>query len=378
MWTLQEGVIPDNVFFCTPERYMTSASTFFQTVGLCEQIAKLFLDMGLMEGLAINSELQKSELYKTLKLRQLYRTGDISFWHLVQAVRSRECTYEQDRVFGVCGLVHGTIPIINYDRSVQGLLDDLFKAYVDDGDFSACLFVGGRSLTPDKDISMGYINPGAPRHDETHLLVLAENGLRMADVGFDWVTRVYCIYSYPSEGKLFDWSKHFSPPLSTDTETQKAMASAWGMPTDTMKIGKEDPMDIVIGAWAAWGSMSGLGTSEGGELIMKAFGDEFTEAYHQLVPQALLTWTKTIHLTLDRDDSSIVLIWSAHSEVQVAVVSEPVEGRVMVVTPSSYAEHQGRGCLICQQLPNGSIRKIGIGLGKAIKVASKGTFLMTV
>lgn len=357
---------------------MTSASTFFQTVGLCEQIAKLFLDMGLMEGLAINSELQKSELYKTLKLRQLYRTGDISFWHLVQAVRSRECTYEQDRVFGVCGLVHGTIPIINYDRSVQGLLDDLFKAYVDDGDFSACLFVGGRSLTPDKDISMGYINPGAPRHDETHLLVLAENGLRMADVGFDWVTRVYCIYSYPSEGKLFDWSKHFSPPLSTDTETQKAMASAWGMPTDTMKIGKEDPMDIVIGAWAAWGSMSGLGTSEGGELIMKAFGDEFTEAYHQLVPQALLTWTKTIHLTLDRDDSSIVLIWSAHSEVQVAVVSEPVEGRVMVVTPSSYAEHQGRGCLICQQLPNGSIRKIGIGLGKAIKAASKGTFLMTV
>jgi hypothetical protein len=357
---------------------MTPGSTFFQTVGFCEQFAKLLLGLGAMEGFAINQELQKSELYKMLKLRQLYRTGDISFWHLVQAVRSRECTYEQDRVFGVCGLVHGTIPVINYDRSVQGLLDDLFKAYVDDGDFAACLFVGGRSLTPDKEISMGYISPAAPRHDESHLLVLADNGLRMTNVGFDWVTNVSCIFSMPTEGQLFEWSRLFPALLSMDQETQQAMALAFGMPTDPIKVGNEDPMDIVVGSWAAWGSMSGLGRSEGGEVLMKAFGDEFAEAYYQLEPQGLLTWTKMFHLMQDRNDAASVLIWTKHSEVQVAVVTEPVQGRVMVVTPSSYVEHPGRGCLICQQLPNGSIRKIGIGLGKTIKVASTGTFLMTV
>ena len=67
-----------------------------------------------------------------------------------------------------------------------------------------------------------------------------------------------------------------------------------------------------------------------------------------------------------------------HTEIQLAIVTEPVEGRVMVVTPSSSVEHPGRGCLICQQLPNGSLRKIGIGLGKAVKTSLTGAFLLTV
>lgn len=357
---------------------MTSAGAFFQTIGFCEQIAKLLLDAGAMPGFAINHELQKSELYKMLKLRQLYRTGDISYWHVAQAVRSRECTYEQDRVFGVCGLVHGTIPIINYDRSVQGLFNDLYKAYVDDGDFSACLFLGGRSLTPDKDISMGYINPGDPKHLESHFLVLAENGLRMDGVGFDRVTKVASILCWSREGKLYEWRKRFPEFLDMDRETHTALASAWGMPTDTVKVGKKDnAIDLVVGAWAAYGSLSSL-ASDKGNILLKAFGDEFLEAFYALVPRGLLTWTKTMHLTQDRDDSAIILIWTTCSEVQLAVVSEPVEGRVMVVTPSSYVEHPGHGCLICQQLPNGSLRKIGLGLGKAVKASSTGTFLLTV
>ena len=151
---------------------MATASTFVLTIGLCERLVKLGLDTGSMSGFAISHELQRSELYKMSKLRKLYRNGNISYWHVIQAVRSRECTYEQDRVFGVCGLVHGMIPTINYDHSVQGLLNDLYKAYIDDGDFSACIFLGGRCLLPDNDMSMGYISPGEPRYPESHLLVL--------------------------------------------------------------------------------------------------------------------------------------------------------------------------------------------------------------
>ena len=209
MWTLQEGVIPDNLFFCTPERYMVSAGAFFQTIGLCEQIAGLFLDVGAIEGFAINHELQKTELFIILKLRQLYRARGILYWHVVQAVRSRECTYEQDRVFRVCGLVHGKIPAIDYGRGVQGLFDDLYRASLDGGDFSACLFLGGRSLMPDMDIRIDYISPGDPKHPESHSLVLAENGLLMGGVGFDPITSVAPIIAW-STGDLLDWSQSSS------------------------------------------------------------------------------------------------------------------------------------------------------------------------
>jgi hypothetical protein len=357
---------------------MTTAATFFQTIGFCEQIAKIFLDIGAMPGFAINHELQKSELYKMWKLRQLYRNGDISYWHVAQAVKSRKCLYEQDRIFGVCGLVHNKVPIINYDRSVQSLWDDLYKAFIDDGDFSTCLFMGGRSLMPDKDISMGYIGPGDLKRDETHSLVLSGYGLRMNGVGFDWVTRVDSIIALPKEGKLHDWGKQFPEFLDKSMETHKALATAWGMSSETMKFGgKDKAVDLVVGAWAAYGAMSGLAQDKD-NILLKIFGDEFTEAFYKLVPQGYLTWTKAMHIMQDRYDSAIVLIWTTSSEVQLAVVSEPVEGQVMVVTPSSFIEHPGHGCLICQQLPNGSLRKIGIGLGKAVKASSTGTFLVTV
>ena len=378
MWTLQEGVIPDNLFFCTPERHMVSAGVFFQTIALCEQIANLLLDAGAMEGFAIIHELQKSELSKMLKLRQLYRARGILYWHVVQAVRSRECTYEQDRVFGVCGLIHGKVPTVNYNRSAQGLFDELYKASLDDGDFSACLFLGGRSLVPDKDISMGYVSPGDPKRPESHSLALTENGLRMDKVGFDRVTKVVPILAWPKQGRLLDWSKRFPEFIDMNTETHTALASAWGMPTDTIKIGKGgSATEMVVGAWAAYGSISGL-AMDGGDVLQRAFGEDFSEAFQALAPRGLLTWMKALHFVQDRYDCANVLIWTSSSEVQLAVVTEPVEGSVVVVTPSSYVEHPGRGCLICQQLPDGSLRKIGIGLGKAVKASSTFSFLVTV
>ncbi|KAL2824878.1 hypothetical protein BDW59DRAFT_162073 [Aspergillus cavernicola] len=72
IWTLQKGVIPKNMLFCTPERYMTPCSTFLQMVGIVEVIASAMLDAGAMEGVVLMQELQEPELYKILKPRQLY------------------------------------------------------------------------------------------------------------------------------------------------------------------------------------------------------------------------------------------------------------------------------------------------------------------
>jgi hypothetical protein len=373
VWTLQEGVIPDNLFICTPERFMTSAATFFQSVEICEQVAKLCLDLGAMAGVAINHELQKSEIYKMLKLRQLYRRGEISFWHVAQAVRSRTCKLEQDRIFGVCGLVHGTIPIINYSHSIEELFRDLYKACVDDGDFSACLFLGGSSLVPDMNISMGFISPGDPKHPATHQLILTGNGLRLEGVGIDRVEGAHSIVCFPRSGPLYEWSRNFPSFLDMTNIGHIALAKAWNLPPEPVKFGDGQ---LIAGAWAALGSFSGLAGEEGVD-TMKMFPKEFHEKFYRMVPSGLLTWTKAITLAQDRYDSAIILIWTNSSEVQLAVVTEPVEGRVVVVTPSSYLEHPGRACLICRHSPNGTLRKIGIGLGKRVKASSRGTFLLT-
>ena len=80
------------------------------------------------------------------------------------------------------------------------------------------------------------------------------------------------------------------------------------MPTKTVKAGEyDDAKDFVVGAWVAYGSMAGLAQGKN-KFLLKALGDEFSEAFYALVPQGFLTWTKVLHYIQDRQDSTIVLI----------------------------------------------------------------------
>jgi hypothetical protein len=365
VWTLQEGVIPNNVYFCTPERYMTGGANIWTITALCETMANLFLQHGTMIGTAITHELQRSEIHKMLKLRQLYRKREISYWHLAQAVRTRECKYEQDRVFGVCGLIHGTIPVINYDRSIEGLYEDLYKTYIDDGDFTPCQFIGGRSLLPDKDISMGYIRPVPAGRTETHSLVLTRNGLRMDGVGIDKITRVHCLLGLGPA--LEDWNRKFPEFMKMDPDAHVDVARAFGLEPTLYKDSQLCP--------ASFAAMMSLGVG-GQDEISKIFGKLFQDLLYDNIPPSLLQWIKVSYLMQDRNDSALTMIWTESSAVQLAVVTEPIEDVVLAVMPSSYKENPGAGCLICQLLPNGNMKKIGIGLGKAIKASKLGTFLL--
>jgi hypothetical protein len=361
VWTLQEAVIPERLYFCTPERYMTGGANIFMIVSMCEHVAKALLAAGAMQGTAIYHELQRSEIYKMLKLRQLYRKREISYWHLAQAVRTRECKYERDKVFGVCGMIHGTIPVINYDRSIEGLYQDLYKAYVDDGDFRPCLFLGGRSLLPDKDISMGFISPTPTGGSETHQLLLTQNGLRMDGIGIDRVEKVYCIVS---DGPLREWGKQFPNFIDMNFEQHIDIAKAFELDTNTCKDSQLCPA-----AFAAFGAMT-LANSD----LMKQFDKEFQEMFYKNVPKALLMWIKFSFLQQKREDTAVTIIWTCASTPQLAVVSEPLEGHVIAVMPGSYLSKPGPGCLICKVLPDGKLRKIGIGLGNQVKATAISTF----
>jgi hypothetical protein len=365
VWTLQEGVIPDRVYFCTPERYMTGGAHIWTITALCEMMANIFLKQGTMMGTAITHELQRSEIHKMLKLRQLYRKREISYWHLAQAVRTRECKYEQDRVFGVCGMIHGTIPVVNYDRSIEGLYEDLYKTYIDDGDFTPCQFIGGRSLLPDKDISMGYIRPMPAGRTETHSLVLTRNGLRMDGIGIDKVTRVHCLLG--TGPALQEWNKKSPEFMSMPFDAHIDVARAFELEPTLYKDTQLCP--------ASFAAMMSLAAGKQDE-VFDMFGKLFEDLLHENIPPSLLQWIKATYLMQNRDDSALTMIWTQSSAVQLAVVTEPVEGAVIAVMPSSYKDNPGAGCLLCKVFPNGNVKKIGIGLGKAIKASELGTFLL--
>jgi len=360
VWTLQEAVIPDNLYLCTPERYMVGGASLFQLILLCGMVAQLLLDIGTMAGVAVTHELQKSEIWKILRLRQLYRKKRISYWHLFQATRSRRSKSEQDRVFGVAGLIQGRIPTIDYNRSIKELYVDLYNSSLEQGEFGSCCFLGDGEtpIIPDLEC-MPLIIIGAPDNIETHKFSRYQNGLKLDGVGIDPIKRACPILT---NGSLRTWSHPEFLDMTSNDHID--IAKAFGMPTDTIQ-------GLCPAAFAAISSMSPLPPQ-----LVQAFGTDFEEKYQVSVPKGLLMWSKVGILMQASKDNAFVVLWTASSEPQLAVVTERVQGTVFVITPSSYINHPGEGCMICQLTPKGTLKKIGLGVGMKVKASNKVSLLL--
>lgn len=363
VWTLQEAVIPDKLSFCTPERYLVRGGNLFQIVGLCGTIAKLFNDMGSMTGVAISHQLQKSECWKILRLRQLYFKRELSYWHVSRAVRSRTTKYEQDRVYGAAGMISGPIMVVNYDRSIEGLHQELWKTSVDGGDFAACCFLQGGTFIPHYNDSMSVITPDSTR-TETHTLLANPSSIRMDGIGIDRVTRVHALVT---DGTLRPWGRQF--PQFMDLTIQDHVDIAAAFETGTELVSRLCP-----GAFAALAFGRPFP-----EDLLNAFGPEFVELYWKSYPKALLTWVKAAMLMPKDEPRSYgnVILWTEASGPQLAITDAPVTGRVIIVTPSSYVEKPGNSCLVCQVQEDGTVKKIGVGVGSQVKASTTGSVLLT-
>jgi hypothetical protein len=312
-----------------------------------------------LHGAAITHELQRSEVHKMLKLRQAYRRRGISYWHLVQATRSRECRYELDRVYGVAGLIHGAKPVVDYNQPIGRLYRELYSGYVHAGDFGPCLFLGGKSLLPDRHVSMGAVLPvAANSRIETHTLRLtADDRLQLHGVGAASITQVHSIFT--SSAALQAWQARFPDLLGLSPEVAGDLATAFGLAPTLYKDTGLCP--------AAFAAILANGDPGRIEAVARLFDGEFQDLLYASVPRAMVRWIEIVYFMQDRADAALVLVWTASSGVQLAVVTEPVEGTVFVITPSSYVDQPGPGCLLCRVLDDGSVRKIGLGLGKAVK-----------
>ena len=232
VWTLQEAVISENLMLCTPERYMISGAQLFSAISLCAMMVDPLLDLGAPASIAILNALQNSELWKILRLRQLYRKRQVSFWHIVQATKSRECLHDQDRVFGILGLVQGVDSPIDLTLSAERLLGTLHADYLKAGDFSALMFFSNKETINYHPVSRGFLVSGAlatERRESHKITVLGNNRVHLQDAGFDSITKFYAILGY---GNMIPWQKQCPEISRATTDVAIDVARAWNLDVD--------------------------------------------------------------------------------------------------------------------------------------------------
>ncbi|KAF9891568.1 hypothetical protein FE257_003579 [Aspergillus nanangensis] len=375
VWTLQEAVVPKDFLICAPERHMISCSILCGLVGLVEAAARRLLLDGAMESVEIIHELHSSEVYKILKLRKLYQHGEVGFWHIAQAVRSRSCTVENDRAMGVSGMLQRTWPTLDHRMESKRIWGQTWEQALLESDFSALMYLGEQSsiysMFADPVAGMPFISMRGRKPDpapkETHWLKLVD-GVAMKDVGCDRVRRVTGVMCTALEGALKEWMMAQAPFKDMDMETHLQLATAWGLPTHTQGIKGENGgiKHFSPGAYAAFLS---LAPSWASPMLGRMKDKEFSQEVKRLFPRALLQRLRILHLLLgvNQGKHAVVLLQMANSDPQVGLISEPPDDPVIGLTPSSYHNHPGPGCLLVKVLEDGVFHKIGIGLGKAVR-----------
>ncbi|OAQ62341.1 heterokaryon incompatibility protein (HET) domain-containing protein [Pochonia chlamydosporia 170] len=368
VWTLQEGVIPDSVYFCTPERYMFSGASMWQLSGVIEMLSRSLIKGGALLGTGFAHDLQRSEVHKMLKLRQLYRSGGISYWHLAQAVQTRHCKFEQDRVLGILGLVNKALPTVTYHRTVDELYQELYRVHLADGDFRACMFLGGQSQLPVNHESIGMITPELRSREESHTLEPTSNGLHLNNVGYDYVTRMHCHFG---TGSLEEWPMKFNQILDWTVQQQQELAMAFNMPDDV-----HEQTGLCAGALAAYTAITGRNISP--ESMHELA--ELWETVQRNEPIALLEWIRVGALLL-RDlsfDSALVLLVTQSRNAQLAILTEQVDDLTSLITlmPASYQDQPGAGCIVGRLLPSGQVKKVGLGFGRGLRYSGIARFTL--
>ena len=390
VWTLQEGVIPDNLLFCTPlqqfptsttdrTRYVTSGLPVFGYARSLADLATQLTEQGDILGTEITQYLQDSAVWKMFRLRQLYRQNRLSYWHVAQALKSRTATLDHDRVLGVCGLFPGLISSFSYDRSPEDLQQELYKSALEAGDFSASCFLGGKSpVIPDPMISLGL--PGES-HDEpsaeTHAFELMVGqhraGIYMKDIGVSHVALAYPLSA--DKGLLKEWLSDFPDALTTNLVFHTQIATAFGLNTSVVVTNSRTQVQLCPAFFAAkYGALHSL--LQVRSAISEPPGPDFDAEFHAQVPLALRSWIKygMLHKAVD-GNAALVVLWVNEGETEgelgepmLAVVTEPppFEGCI-IITSVSYVQRPGPHCLVCKREQEGSYKKIGIGIGTKVR-----------
>lgn len=230
VWTLQEAVIPDDFVICTPERYLLWSGTMLQMLSLIGVVTCTLMDVGEMLGFSILNQLHHSELWKIMRLRQLYRKRQITYWHLHQAIKTRTCLRAQDRMLGLCGLMHSIAPQVDYTRRLEFHQDALFKQSIARSNFGSLLYLPPKRSTPHVR-NRGFVLSGALAEErrESHRMSITSGGLQLQDVGVDGVTQIWCCYG---RGLFAPYWQSHTPLANLGAQHANDFIKAFELPLD--------------------------------------------------------------------------------------------------------------------------------------------------
>ena len=360
VWTLQEAVMPEDLMMCTAEKYMISGAQLFSAISLCAMMVDPLLDVGSSASIAILNALQNSEVWKILRLRQLYRKRQVSFWHIVQAIKSRKCLKDQDRVLGTLGLIQGVDSPIDLSLSAEPLLKDLHAEYLKAGDFSALMFLSDQETVDYHRASRGFLVLGAlaTKRRETHRIIhLGDKRFRLQGVGIDSITSFYPILG---QGKLVPWRKKYPEMLDVSSPLAVDVARAWDLDVDSFP--EESRILLVF-------TVYGFGRSlEVFDKLFEAKGEPEQTQYYKSIQKSLITWSSVSTLMHQIENYAVVVIWTQCCGPVLAVLTEEPKQEACIVTPSSYVDEPGEGFLVLTADAGGTtFRKIGVGLSTKVK-----------
>ena len=362
VWTLQEAVIPNCLLLCTPERYMLSGSQLFGLVSMCAMLVKPLLETEGSAGSAILNVLQNSEIWKLLRLRQLFRKRQITFWHIVQALKSRQCRKDQDRVLGVLALVQGPESPIDLTEPAETLLENLHVDYLKTGDITALMFVSNQETIKYHAASCGFITSGAlaaKRRESHRITTLSQNRLQLHGVGLDRINMFYAIIAY---GQMKAWGQQFPEMSRVRTDVAIDVSRAWGLDVDafpeqlrlflvfTIYSMGQRPLDVI-------------------EKFIESQGEDVRRKFYKAAQQAMITWSSVATLTQKIiEHYAIAVAWTDHCGPLVAILTEAPKQHAFIITPSSYVDEPGEGFLVVTADPGSpTFRKIGVGISSNVR-----------
>lgn len=369
VWTLQEGVIPKKVFFCTPERYMVDGHMLWSYMCIVDIIVSDTVRQG---GIAVqlNHLLQKSEIFKMMQLRHLYRTNSISIWHIAQAIRTRWCTVPNEAMIGAWALLSRPMPQQCAELAPEKIFWSTWVDIIEEGDLTAAMNFGlSDFLWPELFQTMNIMAPQRPAAAEKHELRIClyelhvggiHGFIQMKGVGIE---RPQSLQPLQVIGTAMSRWKQTDPGLRMMTlKKQLELSEAFDLHEQTR--GKH--LALYPSALAIITAIHNIGL----DVLIEGLQDRpnFFHAIQKYAAQASLRYYEAVMLAQIEADWALVLISDEHDKSHLAIVTESVGYRdeILLVMPSSYQRTPGKGCLVCKRLENGTYKKIGLGLGRSM------------
>lgn len=379
VWTLQEAVVPEKVWFCTPERYMTGGSQMWILSALLEAVSRRLVAAGSIAGVKLAHDLQRSEIYKTAKLRRLDRRNLMCFWHVVQAAASRQCKLEHDRIFGVAGLVmsQGGRPHPNYSRSVEDFYDEMYRVFTFTGDFDATLFIGGPSTILPKigESTPLFTSRTLRRRGDSCVNVLRDRDSLMLHRTFCWYNWVTITALTPIQGwgALEAWGGKSTQITTMSPDMQREVARAFELDDTLFTPSSGDGSLLCSGAIAA----AIAPTLDSLDQPLRKLQPDVRAKVKRLLPAALMRWLQILFVVQRESACALVAIKTDKSGTKLALIIEQPAGEYVAVMPGSYIDEPSPGFVLCRTRDDGTVVKVGVGFGRNMTATeSKGQIEM--